>query len=486
MLRATEEGSYVDSGAILQRRRQEERRTPAERRRAGTAKQNKGKQVRLNYNEIANPEYGLIRRKDWYTEDRRDNDLTDRSFWCAEQEYIYKDVYATLSKPIRPMATIDLTHLSKQQYFADAYNVLDQMGLLHLMTVQCDYNTHFILQFYSTVVFTSDENMKIKWMTGLQYCESTWARFAELLGYEIGAGRRLHGVGADHNKSKLADLYGPQCDLGSTTGLLPLYAKLVRLLRDSLVPSGGNNDAIRTSLVELLSLAQECHEEATPDTDYSIDVMDFIFHEMRDAMLARGTVPYAPYIMLLIKDALPDIDFSDDCDVKHKEKKPYKIKANETEVPYPAPSSTGGFMRDARTSGPRSRTKKTSTPNIGKEIKKLSWYEKYILCRSVDDHKEAYQGYVERHEILQQNAEILHHVTGNKGAKPKRTKPKAYKDWNSSRINYIDLERHLSLPTDESPPPPESETDEDEGEHGSDQDLSDDDAEDSEEAYEST
>ena len=173
MLRATEEGTYVDSGVILQRHREDERRTPADRRRAATARQNKGKQIRLNYNEIANPEYVLIRRKDWYTAAERDNELTDRSFWCAEQEYIYKDVYSTLSKPIRPMATIDLTHLSKQQYFADAYNVLDQMGLLPLMTVQCDYNTHFSLQFYSTMVFSTDVNMKIKWMTGLQYCEST-------------------------------------------------------------------------------------------------------------------------------------------------------------------------------------------------------------------------------------------------------------------------------------------------------------------------
>ena len=196
----------------------------------------------------------------------------------------------------------DLDHLSRQEYFADAYNVLDQMGLLHLMTLKCNFNTHFILQFYSTVVFSTDDPMKIKWMTGLEYCESTWNRFAEILGYEIGSGRRLHGVAADHNKNKLADLYGPTCEPGTTTGLLPLYAKLVRLLRDNLVPSGGNNDAIRTSLVELLSLAHECHENLLPGTDFRIDVMDFIFNEMHEAMLARGTVPYAPYIMLLIKE----------------------------------------------------------------------------------------------------------------------------------------------------------------------------------------
>ena len=123
-------------------------------------------------------------------------------------------------------------------------------------------------------------------------------------------------------------------------------------------------------------------------------------------------------------------------------------------------------MRDARTSGARSRTKKAAALSIGREVKKLSWYEKYILCRSVDDHKEAYQGYCERHEILQQNAEILHHLTNQQGAKPKRTAPTAYKNYHSSRINYLDLEKQLYMPaaaapTAESPPRSGNAADED-------------------------
>ena len=123
-------------------------------------------------------------------------------------------------------------------------------------------------------------------------------------------------------------------------------------------------------------------------------------------------------------------------------------------------------MRDARTNGARPRTKKTAALGFGKEIKKLSWYEKYILCKSVDDHKEAYQGYCERHEILQQNAEILYNQTNKQGAKPKRTAPTAYKNWNSSRINYLDLEKQLYMPaaaaapTAESPPMTGNATDE--------------------------
>ena len=94
-------------------------------------------------------------------------------------------------------------------------------------------------------------------MLGTEYCESTWVRFSEILDYDIGKGVSTHN-GADQDKNKIADLYGANGVPGTTTGLLPLYAKLLCLLRDNLVPSGGNNDAIRTALVELLAHAQEC------------------------------------------------------------------------------------------------------------------------------------------------------------------------------------------------------------------------------------
>ena len=66
------------------------------------------------------------------------------------------------------------------------------------------------------------------------------------------------------------------------------------------------------------------------------------------------------------------------------------------------------------------------------------------MCRSVDDRKEAYQGYRERHELAHQNALILHHVSKKKGAQPTYTSPKPYKNWNKSQINYLALEKQLA------------------------------------------
>ena len=276
-----------------------------------------------------------------------------------------------------------------------------------------------------------------------------------MLGYTIGEGHRIHGAG-DHDKNKLADLYDANGVIGYIQGLLPPYAQLVRLMRDNIAPSGGNNDAIRTSLVELLAHAQECVENDIPGKDFRIDVMDFIFNEMYEAMMSRGTVPYAPYIMLLIKNTLKESDLSEECYVEHKCKKPYKINPKKHVPPFPTNSSTSGFMRDARSSGGRSR--KAPTPSIGKEVKKLTWWEKYVLCMKVEIHKENYQGYRERRALFHQNETILHHVTKAPGSPPQRTAPIAYKDWNSSQINWVELEKHLQGVADNpsSSPPPEA------------------------------
>jgi hypothetical protein len=63
-------------------------------------------------------------------------------------------------------------------------------------------------------------------------------------------------------------------------------------------------------LVDLLYYAYECVESTDPNVDCSLDVMDFIFHEMFDAMVNKSSLPYAPFIMRLIQDTIRDHDFT--------------------------------------------------------------------------------------------------------------------------------------------------------------------------------
>jgi hypothetical protein len=93
--------------------------------------------------------------------------------------------------------------------------------------------------------------------------------------------------------------------------------------------------------------------------------MNFIFHEIKDAMIQRNTFPYAPYIMLLIKHCLQDFDLSDDCEV-HPVKRHY-IKRKKKSSPSTAHHST--IMADARMSAPSRAERAAATAmKIGQEV----------------------------------------------------------------------------------------------------------------------
>jgi hypothetical protein len=258
----------------------------------------------------------------------RDRDLEEPMYWCSEQLFIYKDVYDKMKRPIRPMHPLDLSYMSSRNYFKDALWVVEHLNLTKLMVFKCDYHSQWILQFYATLVICGDERKTMKWMTGTTMCTSSFAIFAEVLGYTFygddASPYRIHGSTKPH-KERLLDLYYENGVIGENSNLRPLYALLVRIFRENIDPSGGNNDAIRDVLIELLGHAHDCFTCEDESMDFQIDVMDFIYNEIYNAMIGRNTLPYAPYVMALIKHTLsahPDYeDLFADCE-EHKVKKP--------------------------------------------------------------------------------------------------------------------------------------------------------------------
>lgn len=95
-------------------------------------------------------------------------------------------------------------------------------------------------------------------------------------------------------------------------------------------------------------------------------------------MVARTYIPYAPYIMKLIKENLIEQTFDDSDCVEHKVKVPY-VKTVKTTQPIASDS----FMADARASGdapagsyPRRKSHAASTI---REVKKLT-SRKHAFC----------------------------------------------------------------------------------------------------------
>ncbi|KAK1662917.1 hypothetical protein QYE76_051076 [Lolium multiflorum] len=256
----------------------------------------KNKEVRENYKTMDPVSYSAIRQKNWYDDVPRDEDIAGRRYWCAEQEFIFMDIYEPM-KNLRPMQAIDVDILAVNDHFEDAI----------------------------------------------------WCHSASVLVFLefVDGGRRLHGP-QQTDKNALVHLYTSAGKIGQAKGLLSIYSQLLRFFRATICPSGGNNDALRGTLVDLMHLSYKCARDENEDHDYTLDIMDFIFHEIHDAMVSRTTIPYAPYIQLLINNCVAKVgeDISGYPLVKHHVKKPYKLKPVSSAVPAP-----DTFMRDARSGG---------------------------------------------------------------------------------------------------------------------------------------
>jgi hypothetical protein len=317
----------------------------------------------------------------------------------------------------------------------------------------------------------ADDAKTIKWMTGSTPCQSNFHNWATLLGYPFDGhrpcGARFQAP-VSSDKTKLEGLYGEDGIVGTITGLLPVYDQLVTLLRDFIAPSGGNNDAIRSQFVELLYHAHTCAESDNNDGDFAIDVMDFIFHELYDAMVNRKTIPYAPYIMLLIKDQFPDQDMTQGC-VEHKVKRPYKKKKNALGAAAPPRASRASQAREASANDAN--------------VRKLNWFQRNVLCMNVAIHKENYEAYKERKTILDNQALILHRLSNTGGDDPAPSAPIAYPQWQSSVYDWREMERCLQGSSSAPPPPPpgrDGDDIEEESDSGDYEDDEDDDGEDTE------
>jgi hypothetical protein len=410
--------------------------------------------------------YSAIRMKNWYEDLPRDEETEGRKFWCMEQEFIYKDIYEPMKK-VRPMQAIDVDVLAVNNHFADAIWVAGRMGLKDLMKIRCDYSPELVKQFFATLAIQKDDDRTMEWMSGSTHCTATLRRFAAILGVPAEGGRRLHGP-QKADKNALFDLYTSAGKVGETKGLLSIYSQLLRFFRSTIAPSGGNNDALRGTLVDLMYLSFRCARDENEERNYTIDIMDYIFHEIHDAMVSRTTIPYAPYIQLLINNTagVSGEDLSGYPMMNHSVKKAYKLKPVSSAVPPP-----DSFMGAARSSG-FAPARHPDLPAMKKQVNRLSWFQRYILCMNIEIHKENYAASRERSEIKHTQAVILHKLSGEQGPPPQPPVHPGYSGWHSAQVPWSDLDSCIqrSSLTRRSPDAPDTDEEEEEEAHESDDD----------------
>jgi hypothetical protein len=245
-------------------------------------------------------------------------------------------------------------------------------------------------------------------MSGEVRKSSTIARFGQLLGYRFDGfhrprGAHLHLDTTEYNKRKIQYLYGPGGKAGETANLLPLYDILLWMFHANIAPSGGNNDSIRGGLVHLLHHAHLVFEASRECQGMELDVMYFIFSEMKIAMLDKNIHPYAPYIMRLIIDRGIEGDFEieeyflgEDLEVHKLYKKTAHLLPS-TSSSYPSSSDVLGGNRYA--SGCRRKNADPPSGGMGQEMKKLKWWQRPLFCMNNDVRQTQYKDYVDRKHI---------------------------------------------------------------------------------------
>ena len=236
-------------------------------------------------------------------------------FWRREQEIVMNDIYAKLSGPniVCVQKVLNLSALGTKPYFQEAIWIVRKLGLEHLMTLKQNYDIKLVHQFFATVQFGEDEDVSLTWMTGPIKCESSMTRFGELLGYvfrkgETSQGRIMHTEGVQYDKGKMAPLYLNKSSIGSNRDLLPTFNILLRMFRCNIAPQAGNVDAIRGGLVNLLCHSNAVLQAGVNCQGYEIDVMDFIKCELHWAVHEMKNPIYAPYVMKLLIDQVPNLN----------------------------------------------------------------------------------------------------------------------------------------------------------------------------------
>jgi len=111
-----------------------------------------------------------------------------------------------------PQKVPDFDHMYTHNYYSNAIWITEKLGLHDLMKKMQDYNISLIHQFFATLVFDTNEQRSMRWMTGHVECRSDFTEFVRVLGYpfegaSVPCGVRMHSEVRDYDNKKMAPLY---------------------------------------------------------------------------------------------------------------------------------------------------------------------------------------------------------------------------------------------------------------------------------------
>ena len=98
-------------------------------------------------------EYTEYRERNPYLIPRRDNVANPR-FYTDDQERVYDEVYLSQRNTVVKQHYLKIPHMTcdkNREYFAEAYAMCEEFGMLPIMVAHENYDEELIGQFYATV-----------------------------------------------------------------------------------------------------------------------------------------------------------------------------------------------------------------------------------------------------------------------------------------------------------------------------------------------
>jgi len=232
---------------------------------------------------------------------RTNND--DPRFWTVTQQRQWEQVYMSFSekKSWVPSKSLNMEWFSlHENEFPYIRQTLEKMNLWKLVCLNVDYYIpELVQQFYCTVFFHGDEERNMTWMSGDVKVSSNLLEFGKALRIKPG-GYCVHRDDI-FSKEDLAFCFPAQkrCTLDTSTQMYVFYRQLADLFRDTIMSKAGDLSKIRGYMTNLMYYTK-------PDKQRKIDVMDFIYEEIRLGVSDRRVPAYSAYVHRFIRHALGD------------------------------------------------------------------------------------------------------------------------------------------------------------------------------------
>jgi hypothetical protein len=194
------------------------------------------------------------------------------------------------------------------EHFPGVVDIIDAMGLRHILSFSYDWSEEAILQFYASCHFDTNEERTLTWTIEGTRCVLTFEEFAGLLSIpNTGNLHRIHDMsstGDSMTGASLAPLRRPNAvvtvdNVQSTSLLEPVYVMMHKIITKTLVPKIGDREKVRNFAIDLLVRMHTHGNER-------FDLADFLYQQIRLASYGQDrSFPYAPYIQVLIDARYP-------------------------------------------------------------------------------------------------------------------------------------------------------------------------------------